>query len=103
MIHVQKIQRINSSYSKNDCGSNAENLSAVLLNLTGLKINHFVKFSFDGFEKIIDSFGGIEICVNETQREGYSFEIQKGCNMLSGEIALNWVVQEILKFWMAKN
>ena len=69
-----------------------ENLSAVLLNLTGLKINHFVKFSFDGFEKIIDSFGGIEICVNETQREGYSFEIQKGCNMLSGEIALNWVV-----------
>ena len=57
-----------------------------------LKINHFVKFSFDGFEKIIDSFGGIEICVSETQREGYSFEIQKGCNMLSGEIALNWVV-----------
>ena len=89
---TKKIQRINSSYSKNDCGSNAENLSAVLLNLTGLKINHFVKFSFDGFEKIIDSFGGIEICVNETQREGYSFEIQKGCNMLSGEIALNWVV-----------
>ena len=89
---TKKIQRINSSYSKNDCGSDAENLSAVLLNLTGLKINHFVKFSFDGFEKIIDSFGGIEICVNETQREGYSFEIQKGCNMLSGEIALNWVV-----------
>ena len=60
-------------------GTAAENLSANT-NITGLKINHFVKFDFEGFEKIIDSFGGIEICVDETQREGYSFEIQKGCN-----------------------
>ena len=48
--------------------------------------------NFEGFEKIIDSIGGVEICVNETQREGYSFEIQKGCNNLNGEIALNWIV-----------
>ena len=89
---TQNIQRINASYAKNECGSNAENLSAVLLNITGLKVNHFAKFSFEGFEKIIDSFGGIEICVDQTQREGYSFEIQKGCNILNGEIALNWVV-----------
>ena len=57
-----------------------------------MKINHFVKFSFEGFEEIIDSIGGVEICVSETQREGYSFEIQKGCNDLNGEIALNWIV-----------
>ena len=88
----QNIQRINSSYKNNGCGSNAENLSAVILNITGLKIDHFVKFSFEGFEEIIDSMGGVEICVNETQREGYSFEIQKGCNTLNGEIALNWIV-----------
>jgi LCP family protein required for cell wall assembly len=88
----QNIQRINSSYKNNGCGSNAENLSAVILNVTGLKIDHFVKFSFEGFEKIIDSIGGVEICVNETQREGYSFEIQEGCNNLNGEIALNWIV-----------
>ncbi len=89
---TKNIQRINSSYIKNECGTNAENLSAVILNLTGLKINHFVKFSFEGFEKIINSIGGVEICVNETQREGYSFEIQQGCNNLNGEIALNWIV-----------
>jgi LCP family protein required for cell wall assembly len=89
---TKNIQRINSSYIKNECGTNAENLSAVILNLTGLKINHFVKFSFEGFEKIINSIGGVEICVNETQREGYSFEIQQGCNILNGEIALNWIV-----------
>ena len=89
---TNKIQRINSSYSNNGCGTNAENLSAVILNVTGLKINHFVKFSFEGFEQIIDSLDGVEICVNETQREGYSFELQKGCNLVNGEIALNWIV-----------
>jgi len=89
---TKNIQRINASYEKNECGSSEENLSAVLLNITGLKVNHFVKFNFEGFEEIIDSFGGVEVCVNETQREGFSFEIQKGCNVLSGEIALNWVV-----------
>ena len=89
---TKNIQRINSSYTSNGCGTNAENLSAVILNITGLKINHFVKFSFEGFEEIIDSIGGVEICVEETQREGYSFEIQKGCNNLNGEIALNWIV-----------
>ena len=89
---TEAIQRINASFQNNDCGTAAENLSAVILNLTGIKVSHFVKFSFEGFEQIIDSFGGIEICVSETQREGYSFEIQKGCNFLNGEIALNWVV-----------
>ena len=52
---TKNIQRINSSYTNNGCGTNAENLSAVILNITGLKINHFVKFSFEGFEEIIDS------------------------------------------------
>lgn len=89
---TENIQRINATFQNNECGTAAENLSAVILNITGLKINHFVKFNFEGFEKIIDSFGGIEICVDETQREGYSFELQKGCNVLNGEIALNWVV-----------
>ncbi len=87
-----KIQRINSSYSDNGCGSSAENLSAVILNITGLKISNFVKFSFEGFEQIIDSLNGVEICVEETQREGYSFELQEGCNKVNGEIALNWIV-----------
>ena len=57
---TKNIQRINASYEKNECGSSEENLSAVLLNITGLKVNHFVKFNFEGFEEIIDSFGGVE-------------------------------------------
>ena len=89
---TKNIQRINSSFANNGCGSSAENLSAVILNITGLKIDHFVKFTFEGFEKIIDSLNGVEICVDQTQREGFSFELQKGCSVVNGEIALNWIV-----------
>jgi LCP family protein required for cell wall assembly len=86
------LERINASYSKNECGNNAENLAAAVSGITGIKINHFASFNFEGFENIIDSFDGIEICVETTQREGYAFELQKGCQVVTGATALNWVV-----------
>tara|TARA_B100000579_G_C22754944_1_gene815952 strand:+ start:28 stop:1158 length:1131 start_codon:yes stop_codon:yes gene_type:complete len=89
---TQSIERINSTFSKNDCGNSAENLAANIQTLTGLKINHFASFNFEGFENIIDSFNGIEICVDKTQREGFSFELQQGCQTVEGNVALNWVV-----------
>ena len=89
---TQSIERINSTFSKNDCGNSAENLAANIQTLTGLKINHFASFNFEGFENIIDSFNGIEICVDKTQREGFSFELQQGCQTVEGSVALNWVV-----------
>ncbi len=86
------VVRINSTFNKNSCGNKAENLAASIKNLTGIRINHFASFNFEGFEKIIDSFNGVEICVDKTQREGFSFELQKGCQTVSGSTALNWVV-----------
>ena len=89
---TKSIERINSTFSKNNCGNSAENLAANIQVLTGLTVNHFASFNFEGFENIIDSFGGIEICVENTQREGFSFELQKGCQTVKGSTALNWVV-----------
>jgi LCP family protein required for cell wall assembly len=89
---TEEIQRINSTFQKNDCGNSAENLSASIFNITGLLVDHFGLFTFEGFEKIIDSLGGVEICLEQTQREGFSFELEKGCQITEGKIALNWVV-----------
>ena len=89
---TKSIERINSTFSKNNCGNSAENLAANIQILTGLTINNFASFNFEGFENIIDSFGGIEICVDKTQREGFSFELQKGCQTVEGSTALNWIV-----------
>ena len=89
---TKSIERINTTFSKNECGNSAENLAANIQILTGLTVNHFASFNFEGFEDIIDSFGGIEICVDKTQREGFSFELQKGCQTVEGSTALNWIV-----------
>ena len=89
---TKTLERINTTFSRNDCGNSAENLAANIQILTGLTVNHFASFNFEGFENIIDSFGGIEICVEKTQREGFSFELQKGCQNVEGFTALNWIV-----------
>jgi len=89
---TDNIERINASFIKNNCGNKVENLAASISKLTGLKIDHFASFNFEGFEEILNSFNGIEICVDITQREGYSFELQKGCQLVNGSVALNWIV-----------
>ena len=87
-----KIERINASYIKNNCGGRAENLAAAIYSISGIKVQHFASFDFEGFEDIIDSVDGVEICVDKTQREGFSFELKKGCQVVSGLTTLNWIV-----------
>ena len=89
---TNKLERINGTFTKNDCGNSAENLAAHIYKISGIKVNHFASFDFEGFETIIDSVGGIEICVDKTQREGYSFELQEGCQNTNGLTTLNCVV-----------
>ena len=89
---TNNLERINATYTKNECGGRAENLAAAIFSISGIRVDHFASFDFEGFEEIIDSVDGIEVCVDETQREGFSFELQKGCQTINGLTTLNWVV-----------
>ena len=89
---TNNLERINAAYAKNECGGRAENLAATIFSISGIRVDHFASFDFEGFEEIIDSVDGIEVCVDETQREGFSFELQKGCQTVNGLTTLNWVV-----------
>ena len=89
---TNNLERINAAYTKNECGGRAENLAAAIFSISGIRVDHFASFDFEGFEEIIDSVDGVEVCVDETQREGFSFELQKGCQTVNGLTTLNWVV-----------
>ena len=89
---TNNLERINAAYAKNECDGRAENLAATIFSISGIRVDHFASFDFEGFEEIIDSVDGIEVCVDETQREGFSFELQKGCQTINGLTTLNWVV-----------
>lgn len=59
---------------------------------TGIEVDHFALFDFDGFEDIIDAVGGVEICLDYPVRdEKAELSMPAGCTNASGEQALSWV------------
>jgi LCP family protein required for cell wall assembly len=59
---------------------------------TGIEVDHFAMFDFEGFSDIIDAVGGVEICVDYPVRDAKSkLSLPAGCTNASGEQALAWV------------
>ena len=59
---------------------------------TGIEVDHFAMFDFDGFSDIIDAVGGVEICVDYPVRDNKSkLSLPAGCTNATGEQALAWV------------
>lgn len=60
--------------------------------LTGLTIDGFVLIDFSGFEKLVDSLGGLEVCPDEDMRDEVTgLDIKAGCQTLPGYVALKFV------------
>jgi LCP family protein required for cell wall assembly len=96
--------KINSAYQHgiNSSGSekeSAETVKEIVSDITGLDINYYVVLNFDGFTKVIDTVGGINI-MNERDiydprypGPNYSyetFELKKGFHQLDGATALKY-------------
>ncbi len=59
---------------------------------TGIEVDHFAMFDFDGFEEIIDAVGGVEICLDyAVYDEKAELSLPAGCTDASGAQALAWV------------
>jgi len=84
--------RINATYR--GCGdTNAATMLALTVeDFTGIKVDNFAIFTFDGFSEVIDGVGGIEICTEYPMRDKKSFlDIPGGCINADGATALAWV------------
>ena len=77
------------------CGSDVNGptlLALAVEDFTGIPVDHFALFDFDGFERIIDAVGGVEICVNRPVRDLKSdLDLPAGCTNAAGAQALAWV------------
>jgi LCP family protein required for cell wall assembly len=72
----------------------AEVVALAVEGYTGIEVDHLAIFTFEGFEQIVDDFGGIELCVEYPFR--YSTDItplllDAGCQVVDGYTALGWV------------
>jgi LCP family protein required for cell wall assembly len=83
--------RINASL--NGCGdaaSGPELLALTVADFTGIQPDHFALFNFEDFTRVIDAFGGVEICVENAVREK-RLELPAGCSIADGAMALLWI------------
>ncbi|WP_216894464.1 LCP family protein, partial [Nocardia alni] len=68
-------------------------LTRVIQKLSGLKINHFIGLDFTGFESMVDTVGGVEVCTAKPIVDGQLGTIlsDTGHQTISGATALNYV------------
>ncbi len=90
---TQSYTRLNANF--NGCGEDingATLLSGAVEDFTGVEVDHFALFTFEGFREIIDEVGGVEICVDNAVRDRKAeLNLPAGCTNASGAEALAWV------------
>ena len=73
--------------------SGAELMAIMVEDYTGIPIDHLARINFGGFARLVDTMGGITICVDYPTRDEKShLDIPTpGCQRVDGETALAWV------------
>jgi LCP family protein required for cell wall assembly len=60
--------------------------------ITGIRLDHFVKVDFEGFRGMVDAIGGVEMCIPEDIDDpSHGIHIEAGTRKLKGSEALNYV------------
>ena len=103
----RKLNSISAYAEKENPGSGGEAASQAIAELFQVPINYYVRIDFDGFSKIIDELGGIEVDVENTL-DDYSYpingqednpdyyarfehlHIEKGKQEMDGDLALKY-------------
>ncbi|MDB1087618.1 LCP family protein [Streptomyces sp. ACA25] len=62
---------------------------ATVEKMTGIRMDHYVEIDFQGFEKIVDTLGGVDITLTrDIQDEDSHLDLEAGTQTLDGEAAL---------------
>ncbi|MEV6282672.1 LCP family protein [Kribbella sp. NPDC051770] len=81
-------EKINAAFGN----GNPKLLVQTLENYTGLRIDHYVEIGFGGFASIIDSVGGVNVCLDKPMKDQKAhINLPKGCQDLDGPKALGYV------------
>ena len=67
-------------------------LAKTLEQATGLPIDGYVEIGFGGFAGVVDSLGGVDVCVKRDIKDAKAhINLKKGCQSLDGKNALGYV------------
>ncbi len=89
----QRFTRLNAGLGGCAGASGAELLAIMVEDYTGITIDHLARINFAGFARLVDTMGGITVCVDYPTRDEKAQLLieQPGCQRANGEMALGWV------------
>ena len=100
----KELAKINSAYNFDlDNEDRAARLIATIENHLKIGLQHFVEIDLDGFRKLVDAIGGVDVCFERATRDrnvndsgnqnqgGTGFAVDAGEHRLQGEEALAFV------------
>jgi len=65
---------------------------ATVEHLTDIRMNHFVEFTFNSFRTMVNTLGGVEVCLPQAVNDPYShLHLSAGRHMITGNQALAFV------------
>jgi LCP family protein required for cell wall assembly len=65
---------------------------ATVKDLTGITLDHFIEFDFNSFRTMVDTIGGVEVCVPQAYHDPYSgLNLSAGRHLITGNQALAFV------------
>jgi LCP family protein required for cell wall assembly len=80
--------KINAAYSI----GGPKLLTATVENVTGIHVDGYVEIGLGGFASVVDSVGGVHICVPRNMKDPKAgIDLKKGCQTLGGADALGYV------------
>ena len=84
--------RINTSFEGGVNGGGPLRVARTIHQLTGLTVNHFLYVDLLGFQRVVDTIGGVEMCIPFPVKDPLSaLDLEAGCQTLDGRQALGYV------------
>jgi LCP family protein required for cell wall assembly len=84
--------KINSAFQGGIDGGGPLLVAKTLHKLTGLRINHFLYVDLGGFQGVVDTLGGVEMCIpTDLYDINAGLDLKAGCQTLDGYQALAYV------------
>ena len=84
--------KINTSFEGGVSGGGPLRVAQTIHRLTGLKVNHFLYVDLLGFQQVVDTLGGVEMCIPFDVQDPLSLlDLKAGCQTLDGRQALGYV------------
>jgi len=78
--------KINGAYNQGP-----DVLAKTVTDSLGIPVHHYVEIDFNGFQRLVDAIGGVEICVMLASKDDMTgLNLQPGCQNLNGENALKY-------------